>query len=163
MSTKTKKKVRLNVIDVLIIILAIALIATVVYRIYTGVSDKTSPSQSKYIMTFECEDEYSSLVEYLDSGKAVYFASNGTLLGNMCVFSGNADSAYVVDVDPTSDSFSYEKAHIRGYMKMSGEAIKSASGSYYSIGDVNVTVGSRIEVYTNEAVFTLVVKSIDPK
>ena len=163
MRAKTKKKVRLNVIDVLIIILTIALIATVVYRIYTGISDKTSPSKSKYIVTFECEDEYSSLVNYLEAGKAVYFASNGTLLGNMCVYAGNTAPAFVVDDNSASNSFSYERAHIRGCLKMSGEAIKSASGSYYSIGDVNVTVGSRIEVYTNEAAFTIVVKSIDPK
>lgn len=168
MSRKAKKRVRLNVIDVLIIILAVALIATVVYRIYTGTNDKISPSQSKYVITFECEDEISSLVNYLKSGKAVYIANSETLLGHMYSPEGKLGSAYVVSVhgengETENGDLSYQKAHICGYMKMNSEAVKSSLGGHYSIGEINVTVGSRLEVYTEETTFTLVIKSIDPK
>ena len=167
MSEKTKKRVRLNVIDVLVIILVIALIATVVYRLYTGIDNKISPASSKYVITFEADDQYNSLTEYLSNGKAVYFASNGQLLGKMYTPSGKSAPACIVEDDAASDQrqndFTYEKVCIEGYMKMSSEAIKSTSGEHYSIGEINVTVGSRIDVYTNETVFTLTVKSIDSK
>lgn len=168
MSTKTKRRVRLNVIDVLIIILAVALIATVIYRIYTGINDKTSPSQSKYVITFECDDEIASIVDYLKSGKAVYLENSGTLLGHMYSPDGKLGSAYVVSVhgengESVNNDFSYQRAHICGFMKMNSEAVKSSSGGHYSIGEINVTVGSRLKVYTEDTTFTLVVKSIDPK
>ena len=166
MSEKAKKKVRLNVIDILIIFLVIALIATVVYRLYTGINHKTSAASSKYVITFQTDDQYDSMVSYLSEGKAVYFLDNGQLLGNMYTPSDKNAPAYAIGSIPSEneeEEHSYKRVSIKGYIKMSSEAVKSASGGHYSIGEINVTVGSRIEVYTDEATFTLVVKSIDPK
>ena len=166
MSDKTKKKIKINVIDVLIVLLVIALIATVVYRVYTGVNDKTSSSRSKYVVTFECTD-YNSLADYLDNGDAVYFADSGKLLGHMYTPKGAEGAAFVVQADEADagdkKDFTYTIETIRGYIKLTSEAVRSSAADYYSIGDVNVTVGSTIEVYTNEAQFTLTVKSIDAK
>lgn len=163
MSEKAKRKVRLNVIDILIIILVIALIATVVYRIYTGIDNKASPEGGKYVITFETDGHYSNLVDYLTAGKAVYFANNGQLLGKMHTPDGASGAAHVAGNSESGNSSSYEKALIQGYIIMSSDTVKAATGNHYSIGEINVTVGSHIEVYTNETVFTLVVKSIDPK
>jgi len=160
MSEQTKKKkVKINVIDVLIILLVIVLIATVVYRVYTGINDKTSSSKSRYVITFECNDVYDSLAKYLTDGKAVYLESNGTLLGHI---HRNDDAALTVFGESVGKG-AYSMVSLRGYIKMSSEAVKSSSAGYYSIGDINVTVGSCIEVYTNETSFTLTVKSIDAK
>ncbi|MBE6583436.1 MAG: DUF4330 family protein [Ruminococcaceae bacterium] len=169
MSDKTKKKkVRLNVIDVLIILLVIALIATVVYRVYTGINNKTSPVSSKYVITFECDDAYDSMLQYLDKGTAVYFADSGKLLGHMYAPEANGEAVYVIDKDAedpskSANKLSYTKVTMRGYITMSSETVKVKSAGYYSIGETNVSVGSRINVYTNDAVFTLTVKSIDSK
>ena len=43
---------------------------------------------------------------------------------------------------------------------MNSETVKVKSGNYYSIGDTNFTVGSVIEVYTDDAIFTLKVAKI---
>jgi hypothetical protein len=165
MTEKTKRKVKINVIDILIILLVVALIATVIYRVYTGVNDDKSPMSSKYVITFECED-YNSLVSYLKKGEAVYFAENGRLLGNMYAPKGSEGAAFVVaddERDGNKKDFTYTVETIRGYISLTGDAVKSKTADYYSIGDMNVTVGSIIEVYTNEAQFTLTVKSIDAK
>ncbi len=160
-----KKKAKFNVIDVLIIFLVVVLIATVAYRVYTGINDKTSPSRSQYVITFDCDGEYNSIVNYLTQGKAVYLASNGKLLGHMYAPNENG-SAYITSANSdgeSSNAASYDKVSIRGYISMSSETVKIAAGNYYSIGDVNLSVGSTINVYTNDAEFTLTVKSIDAK
>ena len=167
MGEKTKKKVKLNVIDILIIILVIALIATVVYRVYTGISKKTSPASSKYVITFEIDSQYDSMIGYLKEGKAIYFLENGQLLGNMYTPADKDAPAYAMGgsafVEDEGEVHDYRKVDVCGYIKMSSEAVRSQSGDYYSIGEINLTVGSCVEVYTNEATFTLIVKSIDPK
>lgn len=167
MSEKTKKRVRLNVIDILIIILVIALIATVVYRVYAGINKKISPASSKYVITFEADDQYDSMIGYLKDGKAVYFLQNGQLLGTMYTPDGKESCAYALGFSASSEGedelHDYRRVDVRGYIKMSSEAVKASSGGHYSIGEINLTEGSHIDVYTNEAAFTLVVKSIDPK
>ena len=161
---KKKSKIRLNVIDVMIILLVIALIATVVYRIYTGVNEKTSGATSKYVMTFECDSEYRSMLDYLTTGKAVYFAHDGKLLGHL--YDPNKDDSVgavyeATDIEVTSvGTGDYKKTKLCGQLRMSAETISVKTGGYYAIGERNVTVGSKIEVYTNEAIFTLTVREI---
>ncbi len=165
MSEKSnKKKVKLNVIDVLIIFLVIALVGTISYRVYMGISNKTSASRSQFVITFECNEEYNSMIKYLTDGKAVYFSDSGKLLGHMYA-PDEKGASYIIENetaggDIASSSFSYDTVPLRGFIKMSSETVKASVGSYYSIGDTNLSVGSRVEVYTNEAEFTLTVKSI---
>ena len=164
MNEKTnKKKVRFNVIDVLIIFLVVALIATVVYRVYTGVNEGTASSQGKYVITFESDSEYDSIVDYLKKGTAVYFADSGKLLGQMYAPNSKTPAVSVISEQDGKSGLDYSLVAIRGYILMSGETVKVSGAGYYSIGGTNVTVGSTINVYTNEAEFTLVVKSIDTK
>ena len=164
MNEKTKKKrVRFNVIDVLIIFLVVALIATVVYRVYTGINDGTASSQGKYVITFESDSEYDSIVDYLKKGKAVYFADSGKLLGQMYAPDSRTPAASVISEADEKSGLDYSLVTIRGYILMSGETVKASGAGYYSIGGTNVSVGSTVNVYTDEAEFTLVVKGINAK
>ena len=166
MSGQVKKsKIRLNVIDVMIILLVVALIATVVYRIYTGVTEKTTNKGSKYTVTFECDAEYKSMLKYPASGQAVYLESDGKLLGYLD--DPNPDDAIgaVYEYEPLSASVGtgeYKKTSMRGQLRLNPEAVKVKTGGYYTIGERNITEGSKIDVYTNEACFTLTVLSISP-
>lgn len=167
MSGKTKKnKVRLNVIDVLIIILVVALLATVGYRVYTGISSKTYASTGKYVITFECDGEYNSTIKYLSKNEAVYFAGNGELLGRIYLPADKTSAIYEIKPEKQEDAkkgTSYELIDFGGYILMNNEAVKASSGGYYSIGEMNVSVGSTIDVYTNDTEFTVTVKSISAK
>ena len=164
MSGKAKKaKIRLNVIDVMIILLVVALIATVVYRVYTGVTEKTSNKGSKYTVTFECDAEYKSMLKYLAAGQAVYFESDGKLLGYLDDPDPDDSVGAIYEHEPISapvGTGEYKKTSMRGQLRLNPEAVKVKSGGYYAIGERNITEGSTIEVYTNEASFTLTVLSV---
>ena len=168
MNNKTKKKI--NVIDVVIILLVLVLVASVVYRIYGALSNGGSLSgESDYIVKFECDSEYNSLIKYLGEGQEVYFVSNGALLGY--IYDDPSDERKAVYEIPkeivtegeetaAAPKGQYSKVKIGGHLKLSDEAVKAKSGNYYTIQDRNISVGSTLKVYTKDAVFTITVKSI---
>lgn len=81
MSKMKRERKRINAFDVVIILLILSLVVTFGYRVYRGVEDKGTQVGMKYIMHFECESVYSSLLDYLENGDALYLASDGKLLG----------------------------------------------------------------------------------
>lgn len=166
MSNDNKKARRkINVIDVVIILLVLALIGTAVYKVFTEISKKQLVKHSKYIVTFECDEEYNSLIKHLKSGDAVYFSANGTLLGYIYDAPGDEKGAVYELVsgeealDADGDSV-YEKVRLGGMMKLASNAVKVKNGAYYTVENVNISKGSTIKVYTEKAVFTLTVKDI---
>ena len=71
MSDNRKIRRKINVIDVIIILLVLALIGTGVYKVYSEITKGTSSKQGNYVVTFECDSEFKNLVKYLKSGDAV--------------------------------------------------------------------------------------------
>jgi hypothetical protein len=168
-SNKTKR--RINVIDVIIILLVLALIGTVVYRVYGMISDGSSDKGGNYVITFECNSEYYAMISYLKAGKTVYLVSNKAELGKIYDDSGDsmqavyevaetAENGGETDGESTKSTDPYRKVKLAGKIKLSSEAVKSKTGSYYTIQGRNISVGSTLEVYTDEAVFTITVKGI---
>ena len=167
-NNKTKK--RINVIDVVIIILVLVLVASVVYRVYGAISNGgASSGQSDYIVKFECDSEYNSLIKYLGEGQEVYFESNGVLLGYIyddpsderkAVYEIPKETVTETEDETTAPKGAYSKVRLGGHIKLSDEAVKAKSGNYYTIQDRNISVGSTLKVYTRDAVFTITVKSI---
>lgn len=178
---KNKSKSRINVIDVIIILLVLALIGAVVYRIYAAISDGSSKKGSDYIVSFECGSEYNTLIEYLKNGEEVYLTTNKALIGYIyddpddprgAVYeilsdepiggeAGEDETEAPVRSDENNENAdAYRKTKLSGMIKLSSEAVKAKSGNYYTVQGRNITVGSTLEVYTDDTVFTLVVKSI---
>lgn len=168
---KTKK--RINIIDVIIILLVLALIGTIAYRVYGLVGNGLLNKGSDYIVTFECDSEYNTMVSYLKSGKAVYLASNQSLFGYIYDDPDDGQNAVYEVVETSTEGGEqvtgeksteavdvYRKVKLSGKLKLSSEAVKAKSGSYYTIKGRNISEGSTLEVYTDEALFTLKVKSI---
>ncbi len=173
MSSTNKKNTRkINVIDVIVILLVLALIATAVYKVYSEISNNPSNKQSNYVLTFECDSEYRGIIEYLKSGDAVYFSTNGPLLGYLYDASGDGvDAVYEIEVTGEAESESeaetrradndpYTKVAIGGMIMLASNAVKAKNSGYYTIEERNISEGSTLEVYTEKAVFTLTVKSI---
>lgn len=173
---KKKRDRRITALDVVIVLLIIGLIAAFAYRVYDGIADPGFKKNSEYTLSFVCDEEYSSIVKYLEDGESVYIASTGELLGNLyakkegepviSVSGGSADvTPDVGGGDESSTETSemlYEKVALSGNLKLSADADLVSAGSYYTVGGINIVSGSVIEVYTEDAVFTLTVASIAP-
>ena len=164
---KTKKIKKFNVLDVVVILLVILLIATFIYRIYVGVDKVSNQENSKYVMTFECDSEYNSLLDYLQSGEAVYLEYDGVFLGRLYADDESTKEAVYEIIDESanagtgsSTSIEYRKIKIGGQLKLNVDAVKVKNGSYYVIGDTNITKGSVLNVYTDKAEFTITVIDI---
>jgi len=170
---KVKKiKRKINPFDVVIFFLVFCLILVFAYRLYTGVAKAPENNNSKYVVEFECEEEYNSMLEYLSSGDAVYLASSGELLGYLYEGDASIDGAVyeITAGNPTpengeedqngSENSFYHSIRMGGWLKLNVDTVRVSSGDYYSIGEVNFCEGSKLEVYTEKAVFTITVSSI---
>ena len=54
----------------------------------------------------------------------------------------------------------YESIEFSGEMRLNGNAAESARGSYYVIGEDNITVGGKLLVHTKSCEFTITVTDI---
>ncbi|MBE6547324.1 MAG: DUF4330 family protein [Ruminococcaceae bacterium] len=176
-----KKRIGFNVFDVFIILLVVILIATVGYKIYQTTSKEARKDNPTCTVVFECDSEYDSLGGYLKNGDAVYLKSTGQLLGYMYASSTN-DVVQIVskndkeDVQTDKEDASelpgeknveigavYSRVKYTGKLRLNGNAEKSREGAFYILEGMNITVGSEIEVYTDNAEFTIVVKELIDK
>ena len=167
MSNNTKKRVSFNVLDVFIILLVIILIASVVYKIWQNNKKDANKDNPVYTVVFECE-EYESLAGYLVDREEVYIKSSGELLGYIHRSGDTIGADALVVIDEPSDNNSsedefYELVRFEGKIKLNGNTKKSREGNYYVLEDLNITVGSKIEVYTDDTEFTITVKQFTDK
>lgn len=151
-----KERKGLNVIDVVIILLLVALLGTAGYRIYTEITGNGSGKQSNITVIFEAEVEDEGIVNHLYDGAAVYFTSDNTRLGNL--YDGNAeDGLGAVYVASRTES---GNVILCGTLRLTSQASHAQDGEYYVIDGRNISVGSRISVYTETAVLNITVKGI---
>ncbi len=148
-----KKKASFNVLDVFIILLVVVLIASIAYKISQNMDEDANKDNTVYTVAFECE-EYESLAKYLSYGEKVYVASTGELLGYVY-------KSVTVTGENTSDL--YEQVNLEGSLRLNGNFRKSPDGNFYVLDDLNLTVGSKIDVYTDDTEFTITVKQITNK
>ncbi len=154
MSNNTKKRFSFNVLDIFIILLVVILLASVAYKMWQNMKKDKNQTKPVYTVVFECED-YESLAKYLSNGEEVYISSSGELLG------------YVyksITVSDENNSDLYEQVNLEGSLRLNGNVKKSREGNFYVLDDLNLTVGSKIDVYTDDTEFTITVKQfIDKK
>ena len=176
---KKAEKKKANPFDVTIILLLICLVATFGYKIYAGVAGDTSRNVSEYVIEFEGED-CNSILSYLKQGNAVYLSSNDELLGYLYI--GEEDKIGPVytlpeeETGPEEEAISgsedeeetveenlpiYKNIRFGGKIRLGNDTIRVKNGNYYTVGGINLTRGSVIEVYTEKAIFTITVKSIE--
>lgn len=165
---------RITAFDVLVILLVFCLAATVAYRVYTTTANEKAGNSAKYVIEFECED-YDSLVGYLSVGESLYLESNGRLLGELYK-KGNDPliSVEYLDTESTEQTtsenevqssedeteVSYRMATMTGKLKLNKDVKASKEGNYYSLGEINFSKGSVINVYTDDTEFTITITNI---
>ena len=163
MEKTSRNRRRLNVIDVLIIMLVLALLATVGYRVYAQITESDEGKKSEYVISFESDAEYRAMMKSLKNGDEVYFCSDGILMGY--IYDKKDDGKAVVyelglaDGEEAGTAL-YDKISFGGMIALSAQADEIKGSDYLVIGDRNLSVGSKIEVYTEKATFTITVKSI---
>ena len=168
MSNKKIKKIKakINAFDVFVILLVLCLIATAVYKLY-GSASISGGENTDVAVKFKCDGEYDAILDYLAEGDAVYLES-GEILGHISKSSDKKalfDITYKADEDgmtkeETEAGNMYKMIAFVGEIKLSNGATKSGRGSYYVIGEDNVTVGGKLTVHTKNCEFTITVTDI---
>ena len=152
-----KERRGLNVIDVVIILLLIALVGTAGYRIYTEVTGGGIVAQSNIVLTFEAQVDDEGIVNYLKEGNTVYFTTDKSQLGRLYDKDAEDGKGPVFVIESDDD----EKITLSGSLTLVADARKASGREYYVINGRNISVGSKLDVYTENAVLKITVKSIE--
>ena len=169
---KVRKKV--NPFDVVVILLVVCLLVSFGYRLYVGIADESTRYVSEYVVEFESES-CRSILAYLSRGTAVYLASNGELIGYFYADDtdklgpvyqlpdqNDKDEVKATEGNGENNAFSeYANVRFGGKIRFSSNAVRVKTGDYFTVGGINLTAGSVVEVYTEKAVFTMTVKGFD--
>ena len=183
---RAKKKFRINVFDILVIVLIIACIAGVVVRHTILERLESATSFAQYYVYFDAESvSYSSTValenthDDTEGGNWVYLGDGITKVGYMTngegssienltvtisdVYVKDADgktvSAQYADIEKDKDRITYDVKDIR--VKCEG-FVSSDSGSFLLNGKIYIAPGTVLNVQTKYGDFTLKVTAIEP-
>lgn len=152
MAKNKKERRRINPFDVVVLLLVLILIATFAYRLYAGVAEDDNSDYIKYVMEFECENEYNSLLDYLSEGDAVYLSATGELLGYLYV--GDVDDGAffeIVDDIPTFADGDSDSGSESGFLEEETfEGSESSSGF-----EKDSNANEDVEVEDNEPYYHL--------
>ena len=163
MENNKKNRTKINAFDIFLILLVLCLIATLVFRIFNGISSDKNSYDNEYILSFTCEGEYDSILDYVKSGDAVYLPS-GELLGYI-TFSDENKTGFPLEIindnEYSNNSADFNFVKFSGVLKMNGNAQKIDKGNYYLIGDDKITEGATITVHTMSVEFTVSVTNIE--
>ena len=61
-----------------------------------------------------------------------------------------------------TEEVKYNSVIFIGNLKLNAEAEAVSNGNYYTVGDVNIALGTTVDVYTEDAVFTIVITNVSP-
>ena len=169
MENNKKSRVKINAFDIFLVLLVLCLIGTLVFRIYKGITEDKNSYNNEYVLTFACDGEYDSIVNYIKEGDAVYLR-NGELLGYIGIPEGKEAPIEIITSEQTEEPAAAGDGSVRnlkfvqftGVIKMNGNAKKAAKGNYYVIGDENIIEGAIFTVHTKTAEFAVSVVSIEP-
>ena len=168
---------KVNAFDIFVLLLVLCLIATLAFKIYDSASDEANTDNSKVMLEFVCEGEYNSILNYLHDGDAVYLES-GEILGYIhknaqteglfeIITEAQTEPESTENTDVASNTktesitaVDYSKVKFSGQINLNGNALKSNKGSYYIIGEDNITVGGKLNLHTKIAEFTITVTSL---
>ena len=178
-NTEAKKdKLRFNVIDVLIIVLALACIAAVVLR-FTVLEDLfKNNAEKEYVLTFKVDSLSSSQLEAIlasieeadNGGNWVYFSDEETKLGDIIkIGEQNTETLYFVDENGKTISAKYSDSDVEN----DGDVTWTITGTITCYGIYNensgfllngkqyVAANSKLDVKTKYCDFSLRILSIE--
>ncbi len=169
-----KKKFRFgigSVIDIVIILLILAAIAGIAFRVYSAKSPTVSSEKADYEIRFRVDSVSYMLPNYLRAGDQVYFGDSGKKFGilqaNDGSENGSALAVRAANILIRDEGGNYISASYPGeaLVDATGTVLASgyfdASGSFLLDGKIHVTPGETVRVRTELADFTLVVTEIE--
>ncbi|MBR6049613.1 MAG: DUF4330 family protein [Clostridia bacterium] len=148
-----KEKKRLNIFDVLIIVVVIACVAAIGVRVYFTTHAQTDDESA--VITYEVYGISEENAAEFAQGKKIYLQSNGAEIGmiNTVVRSASRVEAIEDDGSITVVGDPY-LITVTGRMTLYG---KTSEGGFFIGGQTPISLGSSLSVYTDRNMFTLTV------
>lgn len=161
---KNNGRFSINAFDVFVIILVLALIATIVYKAVDVINIGSVSDKKDYTVVFYAQDEYNTLENYLKNGDNVYLCDSGIYIGTIEYYMGEdvlyenieSDSSEAGSQAPTGE---YYKTNYYGRIKLCKDAYDNENG-YITVEGFNIAKGAVLRVRTDKTEFEIKVTDI---
>ena len=151
--SSSKEKKRLNIFDVLIIVVVIACVAAIGVRVYFTAN--VNNADESVVITYEVYGISAENAEEFTQGKKIYLQSNDAEVGIINTVIKNASRVEAIDDDGTitvvGDPYLIT---VTGKMTLYG---KTSDSGFFVNGQTQISLGSSLSVYTDRNMFTLTV------
>lgn len=154
---KASKKIKINALDIFIIVLVIACIVGIIYRQYSSEFSTKTGEEELYEVYFSVKDISFTVPSYLDTNDKIYFES-GEFFGNL-LNNNDTDTTSALVVAPAGVVLTDENGNYVSTMYPDGSrvdangsilcsCVKNADGRYLLDGTRYITPGEVISVRT---------------
>ena len=167
---KNQKKLwrRGNVLDVAIVLLLIAAIATIGYRYYRSTNDSADADLKNVVITYEVVQAPASMAEAIQPAQAIYLQSAKTLLGTALDITLDQDSGTVFEVtkvfgetvDENGNPVTVEMPYVNLVGGVFCQGTVDENGTFLLDGRTPITPGQLVSVYTETVEYTFTVLTI---
>lgn len=151
--SSSKEKKRLNIFDVLIIVVVIACVAAIGVRVYFTTHAKRADESA--VITYEVQGISAENAAEFAQGKKIYLGSNDVEIGMINTVVKSASRVEAVEDDGSiavvGDPYLIT---VTGKMTLYG---KTSDGGFFIDGQTPISLGSSLSVYTDRNMFTLTV------
>lgn len=178
MGNETKRKLRINAFDILIVLIVVACVVGMVVR-YTVLKDLgNAASLSSYYIEFKADsvsysatEAFNATVDDRDEGNWVYFADGTTKLGDLTVVDtvpeavvhvngGEGDSIISAQYRDVVNDKEYITYNVSGKIVCEG-MVSPETGIFLLNGEMKIAPGSILKVQTKYGDFTLEIVKIE--
>jgi hypothetical protein len=155
-----------NVLDIAIILLLIAAIATVGYRYYQAAGADQMGDLKNVVMTFRVVEAPESIAQMVQQNDKVYLDSTGAELGMALDVSAQGDSIFeitpiqVTTKDDKGDTVTVTLPVVNLSGGLLCQGTMGEDGTFLLDGRTPITPGQRLTVHTETATFTLTVMAV---
>ena len=167
---KNSKKAwrRGNVLDIAIVLLLIAAIATIGYRYYRSTNASNDADLNNFVITYEVVQAPVSMIEAIQPAQPIYLQSSQTRLGTALDITVDQESGTIFEVtkvfgevtnengDPTTVEMPY--VNLVGGVFCQGTL--DENGTFLLDGRTPITPGQLVTVYTETVEYTFTVLTI---
>ncbi len=157
-----KQKRRWSAVDTLVLLLILAAVAGLVYRVVYAAKQEAETDPVMYRVYFEVQETHEDVLAEVKGFDAVYLYENDVRLGYIGVYQDTATGEYTVALTPApaAGASGDDRVTATGCLVCTGGTLAAGGGLRIGESGRVLVPGSVLEVRTDRAFLTLRVTSI---
>ncbi len=156
-----RSKRRVSVMDIVIILLALAAVAGIAFRVVSVIREGAPTSKGpRYVVEFSVDETPTDILQGMQAGDGVYLYESGAKLGYMGAYQQEDGRPYRVALTLTPGTAKGTSTAVGEFICTDGEMTNG--GLLVNAGGLYLTPGTELTVCTERVLLTVTITEIRP-